>query len=226
MKIAIIEDRAKRLQQFQSFDISNESSIVVITEQLFQELIDNLKANDLTLLHQYDVVAVHRSAMSETIRDTIKKYCAKTRKPLVFFSGGITSSYYKETGFPFLLMNSKEFYSDHLKIFIDHINQSGKPNLLMLQFGAKWKLSMLLSLRNRIAVSLSKEGLKATGVSDIGTSGLIKWMGNLELSELIITDLETEKTKGILRKNADASVSLTELEQIKIAIEQQLQKML
>jgi len=226
MKIAIVEDRAKRLQQFQSFDIWNEPSIVVITGQSFQDLVDNLEANNLTVLYNYDVVAVHRSAMSEKIRDAIKNYCAKTRKPLVFFSGGITSSYYKETGFSFLLMNSKEFYSDHLKIFIDHVNESGKPNLLMLQFGANWKISMLLSLRNRIAVSLSKEELKATGVRDIGISGLIRWIGNLELSESIISDLETETTKVILKRKADASVSLAELEQIKNAIEQQLRMML
>lgn len=223
MKIAIIEDRESRLQRFQNFDIRSEPSVVLILEQSFQDLLDNIKANNLKVLDNYYVIAAHRSALTETMRDSIKSYCAKTKKPLVFFSGGITSSYYKETSFQFLLINSKEFYSENLRIFLNHVNQGNTPNLLMLQFGTKWKLSMLLSLRNRIAVALAKEELKESGIKNIGTHGLIKWNSDLEISELIKTDIQTETTKDILSKNADASISLAELKEIRIAIEQQLQ---
>jgi hypothetical protein len=223
MKVAIIEDREKRLQRFQSFDIYQEPNVVVVTEQLFQDVLENLRVSDLSFLDTFGVIAIHRSALSESMRDSIKNYCAKEKKPLVFFSGGITSSYYKETTFPFLMINSKEFYSDHLKIFLDHLNTGAKPNLLMLQFGIKWKLSMFLSLRNRIVVSLSKEELKASGMKNIG--GVIKWVSDLDLSELIMSDIQTEDTKEALAKKPDASVTSTELVQIKIAIEQLLQRM-
>ena len=79
---------------------------------------------------------------------------------MIFFSGGITSSVLKDLDFPFLHINSKEFYSENLKLFIEAFEESNAVNLLVLQFGKKWKLSLLLNLRNNIAVALNKEALK------------------------------------------------------------------
>ncbi len=63
-------------------------------------------------LENYSTIITHRSAfgsMDENILDLLKEYCAKNNIKLVFFSGGITSTYYSKTSYEFLLLNSKSF---------------------------------------------------------------------------------------------------------------------
>jgi len=138
MKIAIIEDRIARLEQYTDFELKKCKSVSIITSLDFDNLLVSLKNNDTKPLDQYECIASHRSALSIDIRDTLKEYCRIKRKPLIFFSGGITSSVLKDLEFPFLHINSKEFYAENLKMFIEACEESNTVNLLVLQFGKKW----------------------------------------------------------------------------------------
>jgi hypothetical protein len=226
MKIVIIEDRIGRLEQYTDFELKKCKSVTIITGLEFDNLISSLKSNDTKPLNQYECIASHRSAFSNEVRDIIKEYCRIKRKPLIFFSGGITSSVLKDLDFPFLHINSKEFYSENLKLFIETFEESNAVNLLVLQFGKKWKLSLLLNLRNNIAVALNKEKLKVQfpGI-EIDNNELIKRVRDLQINTAIKADLVTEKTKVIFSGDDLTPVSYEQIQDIKYVIDRLISEM-
>jgi hypothetical protein len=226
MKIAIIEDRIARLEQYTDFDLKNSKSVTIITGIEFDKLIDSLKSNDLRKLDQYECIASHRSAMSNEVRDTLKEYCRKNKKPLIFFSGGITSSVLKDAEFPFLHINSKEFYSENLKLFIVACEEHNTVNLLLLQFGKKWKLSLLLNLRNNIAVSLNKQELK-TKLQDveIDDSEFIKRVRDLQINSAIKGDLLQEKTENVFSGDDLSPISFEQIQNIRYILDRLINEM-
>lgn len=226
MKIAIIEDRIARLEQYTDFDLKKSKSVIIITGIEFDNLIDSLKSNDTRKLDQYECIASHRSALSNEVRDTLKEYCRKNKKPLIFFSGGITSSVLKDVEFPFLHINSKEFYSENLKLFIEACEEHNTVNLLLLQFGKKWKLSLLLNLRNNIAVSLNKQELKAKLQDvEIDDSELIKRVRDLQINSAIKADLLQEKTENIFSGDDLSPVSFEQIQNIKYVLDRLINEM-
>jgi hypothetical protein len=226
MKIALIEDRIARLEQFTDFDLKQCKSITIITGLEFDNLIGSLKSNNTKPLDQYECIASHRSALSNEIRDTLKEYCRINRKPLIFFSGGITSSVLKDFDFPFLHINSKEFYSENLQLFIEAFEESNAVNLLVLQFGKKWKLSLLLNLRNNIAVALNKEELKVQFPdSEIDDSELIKRVRDLQINTAIKADLVNEKINVIFSGDDLTPVSYDQVQDIKYVIDRLIKGM-
>lgn len=226
MKIAIIEDRIGRIKQFTEFELTKRESVVIITGMEFDNLIGTLKSNDTRELDQYECIASHRSALTNEVRDTLKEYCRKNRKPLIFFSGGITSSVLKDVEFQFLHINSKEFYSENLKLFIEACEENDTVNLLVLQFGKKWKLSLLLNLRNNISVALNKKELKEK-IQDvqIDDSELIKRVRDLQISSAIKADLLHEKTEDILSDDDLSPVSLEQIKNIKYVLDRLINEM-
>lgn len=226
MKIAIIEDRIARLEQFTDFNLKKSKSVTIITGLEFDSLVDSLKINDNSKLEQYECIASHRSALSNEVRDTLKDYCRNKKKPLIFFSGGITSSILKDVEFPFLHINSKEFYSENLKLFIEACKEKNTVNLLLLQFGEKWKLSLLLNLRNNIAVALNKQELKAK-LPDvkIDDSELIKRVRDLQINAAIKADLLHEKTENVFSGDDLRSVSSEEIRNIKYVLDRLINEM-
>jgi len=226
MKIAIIEDRIARLEQFTDFELKQCKSVTIITGLEFDNLIVSLKSNNTKPLDQYECIASHRSALSNEVRDTLKEYCRINRKPLIFFSGGITSSVLKDLDFPFLHINSKEFYSENLKLFIEAFEESNAVNLLVLQFGKKWKLSLLLNLRNNIAVALNKEALKVQFPdSEIDDSELIKRVRDLQINNAIKADLINEKTNVIFSVDDLTPISFDQVQEIKYVIDRVINEM-
>jgi hypothetical protein len=226
MKIAIIEDRIARLEQYTDFELKKSKSVTIITGIEFDNLIDSLKSNDTGKLDQYECIASHRSALSNEVRDTLKEYCRKTKKPLIFFSGGITSSVLKDEEFPFLHINSKEFYSEHLKLFIEACEEHNTVNLLLLQFGKKWKLSLLLNLRNNIAVALNKQELKAKLQDiEIDDSELIKRVRDLQINAAIRADLLHEKTENVFSEGDLSPVSFEQIRNIKYVLDRLINEM-
>ena len=226
MKIAIIEDRIARLEQFTDFELKQCKSVTIITGLEFDNLIGSLKNNDTKPLDQYECIASHRSALSNEVRDTLKEYCRIKRKPLIFFSGGITSTVLKDLDFPFLHINSKEFYSENLKLFIETFEESNAVNLLVLQFGKKWKLSLFLNLRNNIAVALNKVALKVQFPdSEIDDSELIKRVRDLQINTAIKADLVNEKTNVIFSGDDLTPVSYDQVQDIKYVIDRVINEM-
>jgi hypothetical protein len=226
MRIAIIEDRIARLEQFTDFELKRCKSVTIITALEFDNLLGSLKSNDTKPLDQYVCIASHRSALSNEVRDTLKEYCRSKRKPLIFFSGGITSSVLKDIDFPFLHINSKEFYSENLKLFIEAFEESNSINLLVLQFGKKWKLSLLLNLRNNIAVALNKEKLKVKFPEiEIDDNELIKRIRDLQINTAIKADLINENTKVIFSSDDLTPISFDQVQEIKYALDRVINEM-
>ena len=226
MKIAIIEDRIGRLEQYADFELKKCKSVTIITGLEFDNLIGSLKSNDTKPLDQYECIASPRSALSNEVRDTLKEYCRKNKKPLIFFSGGITSSVFKDVEFPFLHINSKEFYSENLKMFIKTCEESNAVNLLVLQFGRKWKLSLLLNLRNNIYVALNKQELKEK-IKDvqIDDSELIKKVRDLHINSAIKEDLLHEKTESVFSGDDFSPVSFEQIQNIKYVLDRLINEM-
>ncbi|MBK6889863.1 MAG: hypothetical protein IPN25_07955 [Sphingobacteriales bacterium] len=135
MKIAIIEDKTNRLEKCTNFELAAYQSVKIITGGGFDHFLNSLEQRDTNSLAEFDCIAAHRSAMSNEIRDTVKDYCKTNNKPLVFFSGGITASVLKDNEFPFLLINSKDFYSKN--------RSNGQKLGYFLDAWFKWTFLML-----------------------------------------------------------------------------------
>ena len=144
-KILLIEDRVERQEKF------SEETGINLNE--YSDFLDNLIEIDLLNLDQYSTIIVHRSAFGnrqDNVLDQLKSYCADTKTNLVFFSGGITSTYYSKTKYEFLLLNSKAFYSSNLKVFLELVKEEGYPNLLLLGYGRNWKINLMLNTLEKI----------------------------------------------------------------------------
>lgn len=219
MKFALIEDRISRLELYVDFDLKNYNNVTVITGSVFDCFMTALKSKHFDVLDKFDCIASHRSALSNELRDLIKEFCKAKRKPLIFFSGGITSSVFKDSDFPFLHINSKDFYSSHLKMFLDDCEKSNRINLLLLQFGHRWKLSLLLNLRNHIAVALNKLEIKNM-IQDvkIDDTEIIKRVRDLQINSLIKPDLINESTKDILTGNDFTTLTLDQIKEVQNVI--------
>lgn len=226
MKLALIEDRIGRLEQYTESDLKNCKIVSIITGPEFDRLILSLGSKDTNALDEYDCIASHRSALSNEIRDVIKEYCKSKKKPLIFFSGGITSSVFKDIHFPFLHINSKDFYSSNLNLFINNCEENNTINLQILQFGKRWKLSLLLNLRNNIAVAQNKQTLKNESPQiEIDDRELINRVRDLQINFLIKADLINEKTNDILSGNDLAKITEEQIQNVKSVINRLINEM-
>jgi hypothetical protein len=220
MGIALIEDRIGRLEKFTVLNIYENRLIKVIARSEFDSLVVSLEENNTNILDGFDCIAVHRSALNNELRDILKNYCKQFQISLIFFSGGISSNVYKDFDFPFLHINAKDFYSYNLTLLIEDYEKTGKINLLILQFGLKWKMSLLLSLRNNIIVSQNKKLIQNQFLnSNISDRELIKRARDLHINSLIRPDLLNEKTHDILNADDFSVISSDQLHEIKTAID-------
>ena len=155
-KILLIEDRVERQKKF------TEDTGIKLEE--YSDILDNVTSLDKTSLDKYSIIVTHRSAFenrSENSLDFLKKHCETTHTQLVFFSGGISSTYYSKTKFEFLLLNSKSFYNKNLKEFLDDfrdkMNTDKNGNILLLGYGKYWEINIILNTISKINMFISKK---------------------------------------------------------------------
>ena len=159
-KILLIEDVLIRQRDFmreRSFTLEEYSSILenAIGDK-YKKIALELK-NDTFNFDEYSMIMVHQSAFEDDVAiliDRIKKYCEKHKKALVLFSGG-SSSYYNNTQYESLELNTKNFYSDNLKLFLDAYKNNNE-NILMLGYGNKWIISVLLNVLEKTNLFLEQ----------------------------------------------------------------------
>ena len=159
--ILLIEDRTERQNKF-TLEVGiefNDYTDILDNKigQEYDELFSEFKDNQYNL-EKYTTIITHRSAFSEQnseILDKLKEYCKKEKKTLVFFSGGISTSVHLQNPFEFLLLNSKTFYSDNLKIFLEDYRENFKPNSLILEYGNYWTINLLLNRVEKINLFIS-----------------------------------------------------------------------
>lgn len=154
-KILLIEDRPERQKLFMGdtkIDLTSYSDILDnITDNKYKTLLEELKNNTFNF-DEYETIISHKSAFDDDNRlilNKIKNHCKASKKQLIFFSGGISANYYDNTEYEFMELNSKVFYSKHLKLFLEDARKN-KPNILILSYGNKWKLDTLLNVIEKI----------------------------------------------------------------------------
>jgi len=205
MKLLIIEDRIPRLQQFAGFDLENCTEVEILKDVSYDTLLSELEEGKVHSLEKFACIAAHRSALSVKTTDTLKTYCNKSKKPLILFSGGISTSMFKDDGFPFLNINSKDFYSINLKYFLEELRLNRRPNILIIQFGLKWKINLLLKLRNDLVVQLN-----------LGKTIRIK---DLKIGLSLSEELTDGNLIKLLNKSDYAAVSEEELKEFRLTID-------
>jgi hypothetical protein len=194
MLLAILEDRMGRLARMATFDLKKRPEIKIFAGGEFTHILAELRKGNTNMLQEFDSIAAHRSALKdEHLITQLETFCQNNKKNLILFSGSITSGVFRDQGYQFLLINSKDFYSANLELFLEDTIAGKKPNLLILQFGRRWKLSLLLYLRNHIVVFSNNNEL--IRVSD------------LAINSQIINDLTDDTTKALLTGNQYAAVS-------------------
>lgn len=203
MKIALIEDRISRLNQFADQEIKKSPILDIISEEKFTILLSKIVSKDYSNLDKYNCLLFHRSALENKERQSLSEYCNVNNKPLVFFSGSISSSNYRDKEFPFLYINSKDFYSENLLTFLKQCEIDDEVNLLILQFGYRWKLNQLLKLRNRLNLNLNTGKISRirnfelvqSVREDLKNRYNLRWLDQPDLTEVSIENILELKSK-------------------------------
>jgi len=159
-KILLIEDVINRQKGFmdeRDFTLEEYDSVLenAIGEK-YQEIAFALKDNSFNF-DKYSIIMAHKSAFENhvgVIVDRLKSYCKKENKALVFFSGG-TQNYYDNTYNDYLELETKYFYSDNLKLFLEAYKENN-ANILMLSYGEKWIVNSVLNILENINLFLDR----------------------------------------------------------------------
>jgi hypothetical protein len=144
-KILLIEDRGTRQKEFE------EKSKIFLNS--YSNIVDNMIGDRYTTLlsqikdgsfdfEKYDVIMSHESAFGSD-NAKVLSILESCQKPLVYFSGGISTTYYSNIEHEYAGLNSRKFYSQNLKLFLDEYSK-GNLNLLLLCYGSNWKLYIIL----------------------------------------------------------------------------------
>ena len=149
-KILLIEDVTSRQIGFMSkIDFKLEDYNDILENSIgkkYKEIAEELK-NDTFNFDEYSMIMVHQSAFEDDVAitiDKLKNYCEKHKKALVLFSG-VNSKYYNNSKYEYIELNTKEFYSNNLKLFLEAYRNQNQ-NILMLSYGEKWTITILLNI--------------------------------------------------------------------------------
>ncbi|CAA6802562.1 MAG: Unknown protein [uncultured Sulfurovum sp.] len=158
-KILLIEDVITRQNSFMNerdFTLNAYEDILEnAIGKKYQEIALALKDNSFNF-DKYSIIMAHKSAFENdvgVIIDRLKAYCKKENKALVLFSGG-TQNYYDNTYNDYLELETKYFYSDNLKLFLD-AHKEDNANILMLSYGEKWIVNAVLNILEKVNLFLN-----------------------------------------------------------------------
>ncbi len=217
-KILLIEDRSERQNNFMSdtgIELDRYSDVLdnAIGEK-YDEIFYDLK-NDLSYFENYSVIISHKSAFGEhnsSMIEKLKNYCQASKKPLVFFSGGIDESYYHKSTYELISINSKTLYSQNIKLFLEEFRAENE-DILMLLYGKRWKLNIALTTLEKLTYFLQKNSdddvdyEEFIGKIDVHLLDKIGYGSKLIKNEFDeISKVEIEKLKKELRGYVEMSV--------------------
>jgi hypothetical protein len=153
MKRAIlIEDRVFRQKNYLGDNLNKlmnlDNLLNVSGGEGFTIIKERFLSDDYTLINDYDVLMIHRSAFDTEIRNKIISNIGDSNKDLILFSGGVSGcSFTSIKKAQLLVMNVDQFYGSNLFLYV----QNGCANLLELAFGENWRLSVLLEAYDRLS---------------------------------------------------------------------------
>ena len=209
-KILLVEDIPQRQANFlekQGIDLLPFSDrLINCAEEKYYSIIDDIKNNNIDWT-QYSTIMIHRSGFETNVLNSLKEVCENNSIQFVFFSGGVSSTFYTYKPYEFLQLNSKDLYTKNLKLFLE----TNKQNLLELAYGDKWKINILLNNLEKINKFIEdnklngnqKEVLYSDFSTEIEIDLLKRFIENLPLKEgmttIEITVIE-DISKKIVRK--------------------------
>ncbi len=159
MKILLIEDKKSRQQGFMKplgidlSDVQYKNILDNAIDQRYDEIYEQLKSNSLNF-EDYSIIIAHKSAFEDNNEEIISRL-RKYSKVLILFSGGVDANYYEKNDTTEVLeLNSKVFYSNNLKRFLENLKD--ETNILSLCYGDKWKLNIALNIIEDINYELNE----------------------------------------------------------------------
>ena len=150
-RVLIIEDRPERRKALMSDN--DFSELEKLKDKGWVTLDTKLpisKEELISVLSQYDLIAIHRSWMAQAGVGNVIEEFTKERKFLITFSGGITQNLLMNNR-KRLNINSTDFYKHNLIEVIERFvndNEECSEPLLELLYGRSWKLPLLMQYRN------------------------------------------------------------------------------
>jgi hypothetical protein len=207
MKILLIEDRIVRKELFvqrSNIDLNQYLFLKQASADEYKDIKSKLKNADTSIFNGIDLIITHKSAFTINEQDIL----ASVGKPIIYFSGGISQSFYCEFPVPCLHVNSSDFYSQNLIQFLNHVNITGELELLILEFGANWRLNLLLNTRDKLNQLLYRNGksdlfpedfnaIFSSKISSIIFSNVLK-EGINDLKKLGLKNNEVDRIKAIM----------------------------
>jgi hypothetical protein len=183
-KVLLIEDRVHRQKNIfgENLDKLNEFSTLknISGGKDFFDIQQSLINKDYSVLEEYLVIMLHRSAFETNTRNGLIDYLRKTDKKVVFFSGGISGCQISTIGnIEFLLINVNQFYSENLMLFL----KNEAKNLLELAFGNNWQISNLVDAYDKLTL-YSKSFIKKPWANIEVDLKLNNWIREEYYSEL------------------------------------------
>lgn len=157
--VLLVEDRLERMAYIckkKGLNLNEFKHLKIFTNDEFERLKESLQDAKFDVLNNYKIVITHQSAWSQVVLSQLRVYCKKENKPLIIFSGSVNTSHLHLSNPPILIQDVDKFYSNRLLLFLDEYFKNGNINMLLLQYGDKWRLSLLLEARNNLSVFLSK----------------------------------------------------------------------
>lgn len=154
-KIVLVEDRVERQGKFTTdlgFDLNNLDNLTNICGGEAYDEFKN-KIFQGTAFDKYDIIMIHRSALSTEEQSRLTEVIRNQPKTLILFSGGISSISLKEFGKnkgQLLTINVKDFYRKSLLSFIN----TPDPNIQQLAFGDNWKVNIQATLLEKLSYYL------------------------------------------------------------------------
>jgi hypothetical protein len=160
-KILLIEDRVKRQKDFiQNLNLNFDNYIDILDNKIddkYDKFIEDIRNNNFEL-NNYEVIISHDSIFIDekrVILQKLKSYCKDNNKTLILFSGNLETYFNNDNGYDEIGLNSKVFYSENLKIFLDEFkNENIAPAILV--FGKYWKANILLNVFNKVNIFIDK----------------------------------------------------------------------
>lgn len=188
IKVLLIEDRIHRQKNIFGENIEKLNDFQILENisggKYFVEIQKNLINKEYSVLDDYSVIILHRSAFDANTRNGLIDFLRKTDKKVVFFSGGISGCQISKIGnLEFLLMNVNQFYSENLMLFLKNDAQ----NLLELAFGNNWLMSNLVDAYDKL-IFYSKSFTKKPWFNIEVDLKLNNWIKDEYFSELCQRD--------------------------------------
>jgi len=150
-KVILIEDRPGRQSQFLSKnEIEQLQAVNGLSTSKTDEtnkLISEIDHSAFDLLSDYQLIIIHRSALSDMGINSLNSYCKSTKKDLIYFSGGITQCNYYNDGYNLLNISVSELYNKSLSTTIRDYIEGKVQHLLEIVYGRSWRLSTMLCYR-------------------------------------------------------------------------------